>query len=117
MSGQIELSFEEKNKSLIFLIEKTVPTANIAGQAKADFLENELSIEKMRRQEFDQIAIQRAAILIEAHERFRRVIGGKQYQGIKPVLPMDLMGIYILLSDNSKDENKNRGADDSRKEN
>jgi hypothetical protein len=40
--------------------------------------------------------------LIEAHERFRRVIGGKQYQVVKPVLPMDLMGIYILLPDSKR---------------
>jgi len=79
-----------------------VPTTNLTEQAKTDFLDNELSTIKTLRDELDQIALKRAEILIEAHERFRRVIGGKQYQVVKPVLPMDLMGIYILLPDNSK---------------
>ena len=84
------------------LMANAIPTANLTEQAKTDFLDNELSTIKALRDKLDQIALKRAEILIEAHERFRRVIGGKQYQVVKPVLPMDLMGIYILLPDNSK---------------
>ncbi len=51
------------------------------------------------REEFDKIALQRAEILIQAHERFRKVMGGKRYKAVEPVLPMDLMGVYILLPD------------------
>mgnify|MGYP001613440173 CR=1 FL=1 len=79
------------------LMETAVPSSNISGEAKADFLGNELSMTKTLNDELDLIAIKRAEILIEAHERFRRVIGGKQYKLVEPVLPMDLMGIYILL--------------------
>ena len=89
------LSDEEVKK----LMEKALPTANLTPQAKTDFLEHELNNIKELRHEFDQIAIKRAEILIEAHERFRKVLGGKQYKIVEPVLPMDLMGIYILLPD------------------
>jgi len=89
-------------EELKHLMANVVPTVNLTEQAKADFLNNELSIIKTLRDKLDQIALKRAEILIEAHERFRRVIGGKQYQVVKPVLPMDLMGIYILLPNNSK---------------
>jgi hypothetical protein len=84
------------------LMEHAVPTSNLSEQAKADFLENELSTIKTLGSELDRIAIKRAEILIEAHERFRKVIGGKRYKVVEPVLPMDLMGIYILLPDTQR---------------
>jgi len=36
-------------------------------------------------------------ILLEAHERFRKLLGGGKYKVVEPVLPMDLMGVYVLL--------------------
>lgn len=49
---------------------------------------------------FNQLAEERAQELIAAHERFRRQMGkGSQYQMVKPVLPMDVMGVYILAPD------------------
>lgn len=81
------------------LMGHAVPSANITNQAKASFLENELENISELQDEFDKIALQRAEILIEAHERFRKVMGGKRFKVVEPVLPMDLMGIYILLPD------------------
>lgn len=81
------------------LMAHSVPSANITNQAKASFLENEMENISELRDEFDKIALQRAEILIEAHERFRKVMGGKRFKVVEPVLPMDLMGIYILLPD------------------
>jgi superfamily II DNA or RNA helicase len=81
------------------LMAHAVPSANITNQAKASFLENELENISELRNEFDKIALQRAEILIEAHERFRKVMGGKRFKVVEPVLPMDLMGVYILLPD------------------
>ena len=53
------------------------------------------------RKQFDNIAIERANALVEAHERFRKVVSGFKYKAVEPVLPMDLMGIYVLLPINS----------------
>lgn len=89
------LDKDEVNK----LISHAVPSADITNQAKASFLENELDNISEIGDEFDKIALQRAEILIEAHERFRKVMGGKRFKVVEPVLPMDLMGIYILLPD------------------
>lgn len=88
------------NQEVKKLMADAVPSANISDPAKADFLENELDDIAELRQELDDIAFKRAEILIEAHERFRRAMGGKQYKAVEPVLPMDLMGVYILLPDN-----------------
>ena len=81
------------------LMATALPTANISDQARASFLDNELENISELRKEFDNIALRRAEILIDAHERFRKVMGGKRFKVVEPVLPMDLMGIYILLPD------------------
>ena len=84
------------------LMENAVPTANLTDQAKEEFLTNELGRIRNLGTTLDQIAIKRSEILVEAHERFRKVIGGKRYKVVEPVLPMDLMGIYILLPERAK---------------
>ena len=71
-------------------------------KARASFLDYELENISELRKEFDVIALKRAEILIDAHERFRKVLGGKRFKVVKPVLPMDLMGVYILLPDRGK---------------
>ena len=84
------------------LMINAVATANIAKEARIDFLENELNYIKNLKKDFDETAKKRAEVLIAAHERFRKVLGGKQYQVVEPVLPMDLIGIYIVLPDKGK---------------
>jgi len=44
-----------------------------------------------------KITEERTAHLLEANERFRNVMGGKRYQFAKPILPPDLLGVYIIL--------------------
>jgi len=83
------------------LMDHALPSANISEQAKAGFLDNELENTSEMDKEFDKIALERAEILIDAHERFRKVMGGKRFKVVEPVLPMDLMGVYILLPDNT----------------
>jgi len=84
------------------LMEEAAPSSNLTEQAREEFLQNELGMIKKMGPALDQIAISRSEILVEAHERFRKVIGGKRYKVVEPVLPMDLMGIYILLPDRAK---------------
>jgi hypothetical protein len=43
------------------------------------------------------VAEQRAENLVAAHDRFTQVVGGNRYQAVNPVLPMDIMGLYVLL--------------------
>lgn len=51
------------------------------------------------KKDFDQVALQRAEVLVKAHEKFRKLVGGVKYQPVLPVLPMDIMGIYVLIPD------------------
>jgi superfamily II DNA or RNA helicase len=76
-----------------------VSTANVSEESAAYFLASELTDIKNIREILDSVALERAQVLIEAHERFRSVVSGKRYKIVKPVLPMDVIGIYILLPD------------------
>lgn len=81
------------------LLSESLPSANMETQAKAAFFENEMENIAEMKAVFDEIAGHRAGVLIEAHERFRKVLGGKQFKAVEPVLPMDIMGVYIFIPD------------------
>jgi len=88
--------YQDECKSIL---DKAKPTANLTPEARGTFLENELSHLPELKESFDKVAEDRSKILVEAHERFRRVMGGSKFQVVYPVLPMDVMGMYILLPD------------------
>jgi hypothetical protein len=94
-SGAKFLSFEEARKLLF----ENTPSANLSPQAQNEFLKNELNNLDDLSKDLDKIAFKRCENLVEAHERFRKAVGGVRYKTVEPVLPMDLMGIYILLPD------------------
>ena len=49
------------------------------------------------RQQFDLLAEERCKALVEAHERFCELVDQRRYQVVYPVLPMDILGIYVVL--------------------
>lgn len=83
------------------LMSNAVPSMNMTEQERGQWLTDELKELPKLNAELDRVALERANILIEAHERFRKVLGGTRYKVVEPVLPMDLMGVYILLPDNA----------------
>ena len=56
-------------------------------------------MESFRRMETDfiQIVADRADALVDAHTRFAQYLGARQYQAVVPVLPPDVLGVYILV--------------------
>ena len=88
----------EKAKSLLKMV---VPSGSLAEVERNFLLSNELDNMQDIKTEFDRVALNRAEKLVEAHERFRKVLGGQKYKVVHPVLPMDVMGIYILLPQNN----------------
>ncbi len=46
---------------------------------------------------FIEVATDRAEKLVEAHSRFKELVGGRRYEKATPVLPPDVMGVYILM--------------------
>ena len=81
------------------LLAEARATSDLTPQARASFLDNELSILSALKTEFDRVAEQQPKRLVEAHERFSALMDGKRFQVVYPVLPMDLLGVYVLLPD------------------
>jgi hypothetical protein len=72
-------------------------SSDLSPQARASFLENELSIMDTLAPQFTVIAEEQSKHLVAAHERFSALMDKQRFQVVYPVLPMDLLGIYILL--------------------
>jgi len=79
------------------LLHATRASSNLTNEARAEFLKNELSILDRFVEQFTQIAENQSKRLVASHERFSALMGPRRYQVVYPVLPMDLMGVYILL--------------------
>jgi superfamily II DNA or RNA helicase len=63
---------------------------------KAD-LERELGTFDQLQGQFLKLATARAEHLVEAHGRFKELVGGRRYEKATPILPPDVMGLYILM--------------------
>ena len=72
-------------------------SSNLSPEARASFLDNELNLMDSLTQQFDAIAEEQSKRLVAAHERFSSLMDKQRFQVVYPVLPMDLLGIYILL--------------------
>lgn len=66
---------------------------NLLQGASDEFCRADYSIDDA----FRVIAEQQSKRLVEAHERFSALMDKQRFQVVYPVLPMDLLGIYILL--------------------
>jgi superfamily II DNA or RNA helicase len=72
-------------------------SSDLTPQARAGFLSADLEALAGLDDEFDKIAEEQSKRLVAAHERFSALMDKQRYQVVYPVLPMDLLGIYILL--------------------
>ncbi|HEY4482091.1 MAG TPA: helicase-related protein, partial [Candidatus Brocadiaceae bacterium] len=65
---------------------------------QSQFLSSELLTIKSLRETTNELARERSQMLVEAHDRYRKALHGKKYR-VGTVLPMDLIGIYIIQPD------------------
>ena len=79
------------------LLSEARATSDLSPQARASFLENELKLLAHLDEEFQTVAEQQSKRLVESHQRFSALMDKQQFQVVYPVLPMDLLGIYVLL--------------------
>lgn len=79
------------------LLAEARASSDLSAEARAGFLENELRLLDDLRAEFDTVAEGQAQRLVDAHERFSALMDKQRFQVVYPVLPMDLLGIYVLL--------------------
>lgn len=79
------------------LLFKVKSSENMSVESQQSFLENEVELTGKLKSELDAVALERTNRFVEANERFRKAAGGENYEAVVPVLPMDIMGIYIIL--------------------
>lgn len=79
------------------LLSSARASSDLPTPARMSFLDNELKLLQSFTTEFDVVAEQQSQKLVEAHERFSSLMDGKRFQVVHPVLPMDLLGVYVLL--------------------
>lgn len=71
--------------------------SNLSIERQQSDIENELVNFANLKPQFLELANQRAEKLVEAHGRFKELIGGRRYEKATPILPPDVMGVYILI--------------------
>lgn len=76
-------------------------TGDLPRAAQRTQLERELSEIENLRPSFDELALKRAGDLILQHERYYRALGAEskaaRFRVVEPVIPMDILGIYVFL--------------------
>lgn len=92
------LSTEEAD----ILLREATASGDVSFQAAGAAIEREIKGLSAIREYTDQIAIDRAQLLVEQHERYRTVLtrrarGKAKFRPVEPVLPMDIVGVYVLL--------------------
>jgi hypothetical protein len=70
---------------------------NLSKERQKQDLEKELVHFRELEPQFTELARERAEHLVEAHGRFKELLGGRRYEKAEPVLPPDVMGVYILM--------------------
>jgi superfamily II DNA or RNA helicase len=87
------LSFDEAHA----LLSSAHPSGDLATERRTRLLEERLESLDSLRPAFDNLAEQRCIQLVEAHERFSTLVEKKRFGVVYPVLPMDVLGVYILM--------------------
>ncbi len=91
--------FIDKETAMNLLMD-VKPNQNMEEAEKAYWLSEEMTWvmnEKSFREQTDDVALERANHLVESHTRFKKLVSGNKYKVVEPVLPMDVLGVYILL--------------------
>ena len=79
------------------ILEKAQPASDLSQQRKTEAFERESSDIHKLDDVLRKIVEHRSQELIEAHERFRKLVSGGRYKIVEPVLPPDILGIYVIL--------------------
>ncbi|NSW94020.1 MAG: DEAD/DEAH box helicase [Bacteroidales bacterium] len=79
------------------LLNSAISLINLSPERQKTDIKNELERFENLKNEFIKVANLRAENLVNAHGRFRNLVGGRKYEKVQPVLPPDVMGVYILI--------------------
>lgn len=98
--GEVNQKHFLTKEAALNLLMNVKATQNMEQPEQAHWLNEEMSWvkdEKSFRMQTDEVALERAHHLVESHTRFKKLVSGNKYKVVEPVLPMDVLGVYILL--------------------
>ncbi len=78
------------------LLLEATSKANLSLEMQQNIFETEQIVFHAKAGQFKDEAELRAEHLVEAHGRFKELVGGKRYEAVYPVLPPDIIGVYVL---------------------
>ena len=81
------------------LLDVARPSANMDLAQQQNLVSSAVAGLGNLRDEFNKVAESRSKKLVEAHERFSQFLDRRRFQVVYPVLPMDVLGIYVLFPD------------------
>jgi hypothetical protein len=79
------------------LLDNSVPTGDIPHGEKQEWIERVIDRLQDLTPSLTTIADERAETLLESHRRVRRLTREGMLQNVEPQLPMDILGVYVLL--------------------
>ena len=92
-TASTELLFAEAKH----LLQTAVPLSNLSKERQEQTITNELQEFSAKQADFIKLASARADYLVLAQQRFKELVGGSRYEKTTPVLPPDVMGVYVLM--------------------
>jgi SNF2 family DNA or RNA helicase len=70
---------------------------DISNERQEIIFEKELEHFKQLHPDFIKVVETRSDELVNAHTRFAKYIGAKRFEAVTPVLPPDILGVYVLI--------------------
>ena len=74
-----------------------IPSSNLTGDAVRNAVRRALDYAEANRARFEAFAAERAKTLLADHRRVRDASDDRGSFGVKPILPVDIMGVFVLL--------------------
>jgi hypothetical protein len=75
----------------------TSSALDISKERQEIIFEKELQHFEALHPDFIKVVANRSDELVNAHTRFARYIGAKRFEAVTPVLPPDILGVYVLI--------------------
>ena len=74
-----------------------IPSSNLTGDAVRNAVRRAIDYAEANRARFESFAAERAKTLLADHRRVRDASDDRGSFGVKPILPVDIMGVFVLL--------------------
>jgi superfamily II DNA or RNA helicase len=75
----------------------TANALDVSQERQKSLFEKELKHFEALHPDFIKVVERRADALVNAHTRFAKYLGAKRFEAVTPVLPPDILGVYVMI--------------------